>query len=362
MPFSIEKGVKAYIPFTRTSTQIYPNTLLFYELFSNKPFAELKLALSEYIIEQKTFINLERGWLVVELFTALGLTCRYKLFYNHDDNTYSFKLLKSLNNASVDLMMKDQRGELKIRCDVGDEVSLFRSQKAMNFTEETFTRFHFGCFKKQRWDHILERASLSEMLPFIIRLSDMLPAPKNSLDLSLLGHLDALMKSYPSTLHKEYEVHLLTFFKSYLEGLLSVRSLEPFNASPQGLAEIKSALQFKTLGQWLKKHFIEWDDENNTLFICPHLTHSTQSGRVTSFLFPNEERCVSIDVQWKSKKPYKIFIKSKQDISFNLVLPKAYTSCRLRKNRLCRRYSIHENPVKIEIQKNDTLLIDRLEK
>lgn len=362
MPFSVEKGVKAYIPFTCTSVQIYPNTLFFYELFSNRPLAELQLTLSEYIIEQKTFINLERGWIVVELFTVLGLSKRYKLIYNHSENTYSFKLLKSSKNTPVDFLIKNKRGELKVMCDIGSEVSLFQSQEAINFPGETFTRFHFGCFKKQRWDQILERASISEMLPFIFRLCDMLPAQKNSLDLSLVGQLDNLMQSYSSALSKEYEAHLLNFFKSYLEDLLSPRSSEPFNAVVQGLDEIKSALQFKTLGQWLKKHFVEWDDENNTLYICPNLTHSTQSGRVTSFVFPDKGKSVSIDVQWNSKKPYKIFIKSKHDISFNLVLPKVYTSCRLRRNRLCRRYSIHENPVKIEIQKNDTLLIDRLEK
>lgn len=294
-PFSHTPGARCLIPYTTWEVEAFPALLRFHNLETGEK-KEVPLAIKGPLKGFTLFQDLERG--------------------------------------RVELIRK---GEDK----------LFITPEAFPFLEKvdlppSTTRFSFGVHKKQDWDLVSRRCEMTEIFPFWVRLSQLIPPA-------------ALPQEKGGTLPLLEKVEDGLFFQAGFQGILSPRLNDERHlgiTDETPIADSPLGLLHKGAEQILRLFFLE---EKGEWHILPHLPKEFHAGRIVSLITMEGDR---IDLEWSKKRIKKMVLRPTSSQTIQLVLKKGLKSFRVRKSMRQKGERVAANEP-LSLKPNQTLFLDR---
>lgn len=323
-PFSHEPGTSCPIPHTSWEAKIFPTKIFFRDLASAKE-EMLSLPIKGPVKDFTIVLNLEKECLEVFGFA-------------HEGYFHYFIIAKG--------------NKLVLQFKKGKEILLpFAIIHRQPINKE---RLSLGIHKQQDWDLVCRRRLMTEVFPFWLRLSQVIP--EGSLPKKHWGNFGLLFKEVDKN---EIVLHFSLVFQTTFQGILSPRvndqkylGILPEEKIPE---DVPSIGLIHEGAQRIRRIFFR--EEGDDLFILPELPPEFHAGR---FVFLQTEFGDRIDIEWAKKQIKKIAIYPKKTRTIKLHLQRNIHSFRWRKNP-------HEKGVKykngdmLEIHENQPLFLDRFE-
>ncbi|NGX38483.1 MAG: hypothetical protein K1000chlam2_01657, partial [Chlamydiae bacterium] len=209
---------------------------------------------------------------------------------------------------------------------------------------EIRTRLSLGVHKKQDWDLIKRRCDMAEILPFWMRLAQVIP--EKALPKEPVG-TDALLAA--GQLKETFQVAFQGILCPRLTdenflGLIPERDI-PKNLSPLGIIH-EGARQIQALF---------FSEEKDRWHLLPALPKELHAGRLTSLVTKEGDR---IDLEWSKKELKKVIVRPRKTRSVQLHLQRSLKSFRVRKHPRQRGERYMHNQA-LEIEESKILYLDR---
>lgn len=323
-PFSHEPGTSCPIPHTSWEAKIYPTKIFFRDLGSSKE-ETLSLPITGPVKGFTIVLNLEK-----ECIEVFGFAQKSYFHYY--------------------IMPKGNK--LVLQFHKGKEILLpFAIIHSQPINKE---RLSLGIHKQQDWNLVCRRKLMTEVFPFWLRLSQMIP--KGPIPKKHWGNFALMGKEVEK---KEIVEHFSLLFQTTFQGILSPRVNDenylgilpdetiPVDVSPIGL--IHEGAQ--------KIRQIFFREEGDDLFILPELPPEFHAGR---FVFLQTKFGDRIDLEWAKKQIKKINIFPKKTRGIKLHLQKAIHSFRVRRH-LHEKGEKYKSRDRLEVNENQPLFLDRFE-
>lgn len=359
-PFCHLPGTATILPGLGFHIQIFPCLIRISHLHSSQPYllTELKLNIKGLVEQFTIFNDLEKGRITVSGKTVDGWL-RYHLVSSLQNKGVRLLVEKAPNKV---LMVED--GSHQHSLSEKGELNLFRQNENEIFEPYRVPlcdRLSLGNHKAQDWELIKRRCDLTEILPLVHRLGQLVPfveAP-NSLEgtLSLLEDCrESFVNERPEKGERTWHRFLMGCFNQLLvpqlkdvnhQGLIDSQLSLSYNLSPLILLSEGSSL--------IRKLFIQ--QENDQLAILPYLLPSLHCGRL---LQAPLEGGGWISIEWTKKRVRRLVIYSEKDQELAMKFRSDVRSYRLRQTeqdkgvRVACRDSLH-------VKQNEFYLFDNFQ-
>lgn len=281
-PFSHVPGTSTVLPGRGYQVQIFPCLIRLYHLDKGLPFLLTELSLNlKGPIEQFTVCNdLEKGRLTVSGKSAEGWM-RYHLTSAQRDE--GVRLL--VDRAPLNGFLLEEGGEKHLLRDKEWIDLLAFGTPFEPFQIPPCDRLSLGSHKAQDWELIKRRFHLTEILPLVHRLGQLIPVENKSMPLreGTLSLLEDCRQSFiherPEKGQERWRHFLLGCFNSMLvpqledddyQGLVSAKPLSTLDMSPLILLSEGARL--------IRELFVQQKD--GVLWILPYLLPSLPCGRL----------------------------------------------------------------------------------
>lgn len=299
-PFSHKPGIFCFLPNSFLKVQVFPAKIKIFNISTTTPqlTSELNVNITGPVKDFTVQLDLEKGFIKVWGHASEGFF-RYIIKASTDSYKYEITIEKS----PVDILIDSPEA----------------CQQASLSKPQHFEHLSLGVSKKQEWQHIWERISLAEILPFLFRAGQLLPeniAPTYAGTSSLLSTLEETISA--KTLIQT-QIALSTLFMAGFEGMIAPRleddDYQGFKLPSISAQETGCPLFLISKGaQIIRSLFVE--QSKNKLNILTNLLPQLQCGRMTNI------RCEGIgilDLEWRKNSIRRIVLNAVNDneIHFN---------------------------------------------
>lgn len=320
-PFSHSPGTSVLLPFTTWEVKVFPAKLVFSNL-----------------------AGAEREEIVLPILGPVQ----------------GFTVMQNLEKGRIEVFGRGKAGYFRYLI-TADHIQFLNGNKIILPFITKFTippsemRLSLGDHKKQDWDLVKRRADMSEVLPFWLRLSALIPP--QSLPQEPFGNYSLLAKIEEKQSIVPYFQNL---FQSAFHGIFSpcVRDekflgLFPEKEIPQTVCPIpllhQGAEQIKSL------FFVE---KEGAISLLPSLPKEFHAGR---FLKIKTMQGDLIDLEWSKKQIKKVIVTPANTHPLQLVLPREIRSFRVRKG-LQQTGERQDTDQPLALHQGQRLYLDRFEK
>ncbi len=280
-PFSHVPGISTILPGRGYQIQIFPCLIRLYHVNKGLPFLLTELSLNfKGPVEQFTVCNdLEKGRLTVSGKTAEGWMRYHLISAQRHEGVRLF-----VDRAPLNGFLVEEEGRRHVLCDKEWIDLLEASFPFEPFQIPLCDRLSLGSHKAQDWELIKRRFNLTEILPLVHRLGQLVPAtskvpfPEGTLNL-LEDCRQSFTQDRPERGQEKWRHFLLGCFNNLLvpqlkdnhyQGLVSVQSLDLLDISP--------LLLLSEAARLIRELFVQ--HKENTLWILPYLLPSLPFGRL----------------------------------------------------------------------------------
>lgn len=310
-PFCHLPGTSAILPGRGCQVQIFPCLIRIYDLKKSLPLLLTELNLNlKGPVEQFTICNdLERGCIAVSGKTA--------------DGWIRYHLVSAQGPQGVRLFVERAPDEGLIIEEDGEK-HLLRNKEWLDLLEigvpfepyqmPSCDRLSLGSNKAQDWELIKRRFNLTEILPLVHRLGQLIPPMTLTSPLQGTLHLledcrESFMTEKPEKGQERWVHFLLGCFNSLLvpqlkddnyQGLVSLKPLVSLDVSPLVILSDGARL--------IRKLFFQ--QEKHLLFILPYLFPSLPAGRLLDVPLDGGGR---ISLEWTKKTIRRLILYAGQD-------------------------------------------------
>lgn len=339
-PFSHEPGICCLLPKTSWQVQVFPTLLRFKNIGNPLGKAwELPLKLKGPVKNFTVCQDLEKCQITVFGHTLEGYV-RYHLRRELEGVVLDFEKAPSF-------FIAQERQLLPLACDLPFE----------NTFQE---RLSLGCHKSQDWMLVKRRSDMSEIFPFWLRLSQVIPRPAFSIfePRGLFSLLDACRQAVV-LLDKNVVASLFTdFFHAVFQGILSPQTKDEKFLGLVDDVEISCSplVLLHESADLIRSLFIQENEESLSLLPC--LPTEFHAGRMTQLQLQNGDR---IEIEWSKKLLKKVIWHPARDRIYRLKLQRSLKSFRMR-NCLKERGTRVLSEQSLELHAGKVLYLDRFEK
>ncbi len=188
-------------------------------------------------------------------------------------------------------------------------------------------RLSLGSHRAQEWEKISNRADLTELLPLLFHLGQMIALSDNShsSESSLLGICQVLLKERNGS---DLETALKDLLKAGMQGLLSPTNEDQYGfgySLPPLLAPQPPLLLLTQLRSLIRQMFLDFHSDQ--LDILPCVPPSLHCGRLLGVELPNH--IGQVDLEWSKKQIRRMVINVKTDHTITLEPGQRIGRCRL---------------------------------
>lgn len=331
-PFSHVPGTSTILPGSGCLVQIFPCLIRIYHLKGSQPVLLTEITVDlKGPVQQFTICNdLEKGRMTISGNTAEGWM-RYHLISGMLHANVRLVVDRAPNNG---FCIKKEGKSYALKSKEG--IDLLDGEIAFEpYQVPSCDRLSLGNHKAQDWELIKRRFSLTEILPLVHRLGQLIP-PMDPLEASNLheGTLSLLHMCEQSFADERPEkgeetwIHFfLGCFHQFLvpqledndyQGLVIQKPLENALISPLAILSEGSRL--------IRKLFVQ--QENNSLFILPYLFPSLHQGRLIDVSIEGG----SLSMEWTKKTIRRMHFYAEQDLEWIFKFRSDVKSYRLRQN------------------------------
>ncbi|MFI0434301.1 MAG: hypothetical protein ACH350_01060 [Parachlamydiaceae bacterium] len=339
MHISISERLRPFCHLPGTSTilcgsgyqvQIFPCLIRVFDLKRSRPFLlfELKLLLKGPVEEFTLFNDLEKGRITVSGRTIQGWI-RYHIIGS--TRNQGFRLLVEKGGSGG--MTVEEKGRSYVLQDK-EWVDFFQQQQNNElYHPPRCERLSLGNHKAQDWELMKRRFDLTEFLPLLHRLGQLVPVieekNRNQGTLSLLNECrESLASDHPEKSEKIW----LRFLRGSFHGLL-VPQLEDcefqgiVDSYPQGLEDVSPLLLLSLTSCFIRQFFIR--ETGQEVSILPHLFPSLHCGRLLNASLANKGE---VSLEWTKKTIRRMVLSVQEDQECLLRFPSNVRSYRIRRN------------------------------
>jgi hypothetical protein len=280
-PFSHVPGTSTILPGNGYQVQVFPCLIRLYHLNKGLPYLLTELSLDlKGPIEQFTICNdLEKGYLTVSGKTAEGWM-RYRLISAQQHKGVRLLIDRAplrgfpLKEESKRHLLRDKEWIDILECNI----------PFTPFQIPSCDRLSLGSHKAQDWELIKRRFNLTEILPLVHRLGQLVPAmssmPSRAGTLSLLEDCrQSFINERPEKGQERWRHFLLGCFNSMLIPQLEDNNYQGIiSNSPLGSLDISPLVLLSEGARLIRGLFVQ--QKEGTLLILPYLLPSLHSGRL----------------------------------------------------------------------------------
>lgn len=329
-PFCHVPGTSTILPGWGYQVQVYPCLIRIAHLKHNKPspLAELKLNLKGPIQQFTLFNDLEKGRITVSGRTLEGWMRYHLISARQEEGLRLFVEKAPANGFPIENNERQQLLHDKEWIDVLKQSSYFEPYQV-----PTSDRLSLGNHRAQDWELIRRRFNLTEILPLVHRLGQLIPSfeAPSSQDgtLSLLENCkQSFIDRRPEKGEEAWHCFLMGCFNSLL-----VPQLE--DANYQGFVDVKSfVLQdisplvlLSEGARLLRELFVQ--QEKDQIAILPYLLPSLHCGRLLNVSL---EDGGWLSLEWTKKSIRRLILYAGSDSEYRIKFRSDVKSYRLRQH------------------------------
>lgn len=315
-PFSHRPGTCCLIPFSTWEARIYPTKIRFQNLAMREE-RELTLSIQGPVKGFTIVQDLEKGR--IEVFGK-----GYEGFFRYYITAGSLEFVKG-ETLPLDFIQKYELPPSKMRLSL-------------------------GVHKKQDWELISRRSAMEEVLPFWIRLAQLIP--EEAFPKKKMGTL-ALLEE-PFTKQNAYS-HFQNIFQVAFEGILSPRIADEnfLGLIPEEKRGVSPIPLIHEGAKQIQELFFQ--EEEDLFHFLPKLPKEFHAGRLIYIKTSSGDQ---VDIEWTKKQIKKVIICPQTSRQIQLGLQKRIRSYRVRKN-LRQKGEMRSSTQVIELKPGQTLFLDR---
>lgn len=317
-PFVHLPGVPCILPFSTLSFRIYPAFIEVFDLSFSVPtlIAEIPIKIQGPVNKFTVLQDLENGCLKVYGEAAQGF--------------FRYRIESDLTSPKGFVLISEKMAEV-----LSDAEDIKKKDLFVPNERRLIERLSFGVTKKADWALVTRRVILAEILPFWLRLGQMVPI-KPSHSSGNASFLDSMQDALDQRNTQHLAASMRNLFLAGFEGLLSPTLTDKMHqgfAVPVMLPEPSdSSLVLLTQGMQLIKQMlvsVKQASSETVINILPCLLSELHAGRYCDI---NLGEIGRLDLEWSKKQARRLVFHSVKEQTLTFNFQKDLKSFRLRSN------------------------------
>lgn len=340
-PFDHNFGTKCPLPGSSWCVQIFPCLIQISDLSSKEKLiatitTDIKGPIQNFTVQ----LDLEKGRIVV--------------WGNSIDGFFRYSLTVSQNGKQLLIFNEKKTHPISFQSD-----SPIVSDNQLPYQFKPLNRLSLGCHKAQDWTLIKRRQDLKEILPFWLRLGELVLPESETLNGGMAFLLKQCEEAICQKKREEIGKLFLYLFQAGFQGIMTPTLVDDTHQGlnlPPMMEEASPLVLLSYAAKLIAKLFVEFQED--TLSILPALPVEFHSGRLTSHQCENLGH---LDLEWSKKTVRRMILIVDCDRKIHLKLPKEIKSFRFQEEGK-KSSEFLKADSRLELEKGKVYLFDRFEK